>query len=361
MQRRGFVTSAAVGAAATGLLAAPAYVRAQPAMRWRMPSSFPKALDTVWGNAEMIASRVRELTDGKFEISASPAGELVPPLQVLDAVQEGTTECGHTAGFYYAGKDPALVFDTGLPFGLTPRQHNAWLKYGGGMELMREIYGRFNVVQIPAGNTGAQMGGWFSKPIKTVADLKGLRIRTPGFLGQVYSKLGAVPQQIAGGDVYTSLEKGTIDAVEWVGPYDDEKLGFHKVASHYYGPGVMELGASLCFIVNKGAWERLPAHYRAALESACSDASIDMLAKYDARNIQALKRLVGLGAKVTSWPVPVMKAMQKATEEVIKENAAKSPSFSKVLANWAPFKNDQMLWSSINDGAAERFLHQNRS
>jgi len=361
MQRRRLLSSAAIGATATGLLAAPAYVQAQPAIRWRMPSSFPKALDTVWGNAEMIAARVKDLTDGKFIISASPAGELVPPLQVMDAVQEGTTECGHTAGFYYLGKEPALVFDTGLPFGLTPRQHYAWLKYGGGMELMREVYGRFNVLPIPAGNTGAQMGGWFTRPIQTVNDLKGLRIRTPGFLGQVYTKLGAVPQQIAGGDVYTSLERGTIDAVEWVGPYDDEKLGFHKVASYYYAPGVMELGASLCFIVNKEAWGRLPGQYRAALESACSDASIDMLAKYDARNIQALKRLVAAGAKVTSWPVPVMKAMQKATEDVIKENAAKSQSFAKVLANWRPFKEDQILWSSVNDGAAERFLHQNRT
>ncbi len=361
MKRRGFVRSTIGGAAAAGMLAAPALVQAQPVLRWRMPSSFPKTLDTVWGSAEMIAERVKELTDGKFEIRAASAGELVPPLQVLDAVQSGTTECGHTAGFYYLGKEPALVFDTGVPFGLTPRQHNAWMYHGGGMALMREIYAKFNVVQFPAGNTGAQMGGWFTKPIQSVADLKGLRIRTPGFLGQVYSKLGAIPQQIAGGEVYTSLEKGVLDAVEWVGPYDDEKLGFNKVASHYYAPGVLELGASLCFIANKEAWAKLPAVYRAALESACNDAATDMLAKYDARNILALKRLVGAGVKVTNWPVPVMKAMQQATDEVIKENAAKSADFARVLAAWKPFRDDQVLWSSINDGAAERFLHQNRS
>lgn len=361
MKRRGFVGSAVSGVAAAGMLAAPALVRAQPVVRWRMPSSFPKSLDTVWGSALMISERVKALTDGKFEIRASAAGEIVPPLQVLDAVQSGTTECGHTAGFYYLGKEPALVFDTGVPFGLTPRQHSAWLYHGGGMADMREVYGKFNVVQLPAGNTGAQMAGWFTKPINSVADLKGLRIRTPGFLGQVYSKLGAVPQQIAGGDVYTSLEKGVLDAVEWVGPYDDEKLGFNKVANHYYGPGVLEMGASLCFIANKDAWGKLPETYRAAIESACNDAATDMLAKYDARNIQALKRLVAAGVKLSNWPVPVMKAMQQATDEVIKENAAKSADFARVLSNWKTFRNDQQLWSSINDGAAERFLLQNRT
>jgi TRAP-type mannitol/chloroaromatic compound transport system substrate-binding protein len=359
MKRRVFVQTAGVAGAAA--LAAPAVVRAQPTVRWRMPSSFPRSLDTVWGNAELIAERVRVLTDGKFEIRAASAGEIVPPLQVLDAVQSRTTECGHTAGFYYLGKDPALVFDTGVPFGMTPRQHNAWMKYGGGMEIMRELYAKFNVLQVPCGNTGAQMGGWFRTPIQSVNDLKGLRIRAAGFLGQVYSKLGAVPQQIAGGDVYTALERGTLDAVEWVGPYDDEKLGFHKVAKHYYAPGVLELGASLTVLVNRDAWNELPVPYRAALESACSDASIDLLAKYDARNIQALKRLSASGVKVSFWPNEVMKAMQQATDEALKENAEKSESFAKVLANWRQFRDDQILWSSVNDGAAERFLHQNRT
>lgn len=361
MKRRQFVRTAAAGAAGVSALAAPALVQAQPAIRWRMPSSFPKALDTVWGNAEVIAQRVRALTDGKFEITASAAGELVPPLQVLDAVQNRTIQCGHTAGFYYLGKEPALVFDTGVPFGLTPRQHYAWLRYGGGNELMRDLYGNFNVIQFPAGNTGAQMGGWFRKPIKTVDDLKGLRIRAPGFLGQVYAKLGAVPQQIAAGEIYAALEKGVMDAVEFVGPYDDEKLGFAKVAEYYYAPGVLELGASLCFIVNKDAWAELPAHYQAALESACNDASIDMLAKYDARNISALKRLVGGGVKLSYWPADVMRAMQQATDEVLKENAAKSANFAKVMANWKPFRDDMVLWSSVNDGLAERFLHQNQT
>ncbi|HEY4373147.1 MAG TPA: TRAP transporter substrate-binding protein DctP [Burkholderiales bacterium] len=360
MSRRQFLRGAA--AAAGAVAGSAAWAQSAPAgtVRWRMPSSFPKSLDTVWGNAVMIAERVRRLTDGKFDIQPFAAGEIVPPLQVLDAVQNNTTECGHTAGFYYLGKEPALVFDTGVPFGLTPRQHNAWLAYGGGMALMREVYAKFGVVQMPCGNTGAQMGGWFRKEIKSVSDIKGLRIRTPGFLGMVYSKLGAVPQQLAGGDVYPALEKGTLDAVEWVGPYDDEKLGFGKVAKYYYGPGVLELGASVCFIVNQKAWDTLPPLFKEALQSACAEAGADMLAKYDANNIIALKRLIAGGVKLSSWPDAVMKAMQRATGEVARELAGKDPLFAKVYAQWRTFRNDQQLWSAINDGAAERFLAANR-
>lgn len=357
MQRRTFLTAAGAGAAT---LAAPAIAQESPTLQWRMPSSFPRSLDTVWGAAEVIGQRLAALTDNKFTIRGFPAGEIVPPLQVLDAVQNGTTQCGHTAGFYYLGKEPALAFDTGVPFGLTPRQHVSWLMYGGGMELMNELYGGFNVVQIPCGNTGAQMGGWFRKPIETVEDLKGLRIRTPGLLSMVYQKLGAIPQQIAGSDIYPSLEKGSLDAVEFVGPYDDEKLGFAKVAQYYYGPGVMELGANLCFIVNRDEWEKLPPRYQAALRAACSEAATDLLAKYDARNIPALRKLVGQGVKLQSWPVPVMNAMQAATKEVLQEYAAKDAKFAKVYENWTAFRSDQLLWASVNDGAAENFLMSTR-
>jgi TRAP-type mannitol/chloroaromatic compound transport system substrate-binding protein len=222
------------------------------------------------------------------------------------------------------------------------------------------VYARFNVVQLPCGNTGAQMGGWFRKEITQVSDFQGLRIRTPGFLGMVYSKLGAVPQQIAGGDIYPALEKGTLDAVEWVGPYDDEKLGFGKIAKFYYGPGVMELGASLAFIVNKSAWDALPQPFKDALAAACAEAGMDMLAKYDANNIAALKRLVASGVSLRQWPQPVMRAMQQATNAVLDENAASNPTFKRVYEQWRPFRNDQQLWYSVNDGAAEQFLYANR-
>lgn len=358
MQRRRFLGAAAGAGAAA--IAAPAVAQEAPRVNWRMPSSFPRSLDTVWGSAELITERVSALTDGRFSIRAFPAGEIVPPLQVLDAVRNGATECGHTAGFYYVGQEPALVFDTGVPFGLTPRQQAAWLRYGGGGPLMAELYARFDAIAIPCGNTGAQMGGWFRKPIRTVDDLKGLRIRTPGLLSMVYQKLGAIPQQIAGSDIYPSLEKGALDAVEFVGPYDDEKLGFAKVAQYYYGPGVMELGANLSLTVGRKAWDSLPPRYQAALQAACSEAAIDLLAKYDANNIGALRRLVAQGVKLQSWPVEVMNAMQKATGEVLREQAAAHPSFAKVLENWLAFRDGQILWSSVNDGAAERFLASTR-
>ena len=354
MQRRHLISGTAAIAAATA--AAPALAQSQPTIRWRMPSSFPKALGTVYGGAQSIASIVSALTDGKFTITPSGAGELVPPLAILDAVQNGTVECGHTAGFYYIGKEPALVFDTGVPFGMNPRQHMAWMNHGGGLELMREIYARFGVVQIPCGNTGAQMGGWFRKEINKPEDFKGLRIRAAGFLGHVYTKLGATPQQIPGSDVYPALEKGTIDAVEWVGPADDEKLGLAKVAKYYYGPGVLERGASLCFIVGKQAWEGLPASYKAALEAACAQAGDDMLAKYDATNVPALKRIVASGAKLGYWSRPIMDAMRKANDEVMKEQAAANETFRKVHAHWSAFLADHSIWSAVNDGAAEQYM-----
>ncbi len=351
MKRRTLVSGAALAT-----VAGPAIAQSQPAVRWRMPSSFPKTLDTVYGGALTIASIVRDLSNGQFQITPSAAGELVPPLAVLDAVQAGTVECGHTAGFYYGGKEPALVFDTGVPFGMTPRQHSAWMQYGGGLELMREIYAKYNVVQIPAGNTGAQMGGWFRKEIRTPEDFQGLRMRVPGLLGKVYAKLGATPLQLPGSDVYPALEKGVLDAAEFVGPYDDEKLGISKVARYYYGPGVMELGASLCFIVNKAAWDGLTPHYQAILQTACAQASTDMLAKYDALNMAALKRIVAAGAQLRMWPRPVMEAMLRATQDVMKSESQANATFARVHDQWRSFLDDLQLWSSLNDGAAEQFL-----
>jgi len=355
MQRRHFL--AAGGAAA---IAAPALAQESPVVRWRMPSSFPRSLDTVWGSAEMISARVAELTDNKFMIRPFTPGEIVPPLQVLDAVQNGTTECGHTAGFYYMGKEPALVFDTGVPFGLTPRQHSAWMLHGGGEALINELYAGFGAMAIPCGNTGAQMGGWFRKPITTVEDFKGLRIRTPGLLSMVYEKLGAIPQQIAGGDIYPSLEKGALDAVEFVGPYDDEKLGFAKVAPYYYGPGVLELGANLSMTINLDHWKRLPPRYQAAVRAACAQAAADLLAKYDANNVGALKRLVAQGAKLQSWSPAIMAAMQAATRQILEDYAAKRPAFAKVLEPWRAFRADQLLWAGVNDGRAEQYLMATR-
>ena len=248
MQRRKFLKSASVGVAAS-TLAAPALAQSGE-IRWRMATSWPKSLDTLFGGAEHLAKRVHDATGGKFQIRAFAAGEIVPATQVLDAVQAGTTECGHTAPYYYIGKDPTFAFGTAVPFGLNTRQQAAWMMFGEGRQLMNEFYKDYSVIGLTAGNTGAQMGGWFRKELKTVDDMKGLKMRIGGFAGQVLSKLGLVPQQLGAPDIYPALEKGTIDAAEWVGPYDDEKLGFNKVAKFYYYPGWWEGGPQLDLMVN---------------------------------------------------------------------------------------------------------------
>src|SRR5437588_12877679 len=244
MKRRKFIKMAGLTSAAS-LVAKPAVAQSMPELKWRLTSSFPKSLDTIYGAAEVFAKAVAEATDNKFQIQVFAGGEIVPGLQAADAVQSGTVEMCQTASYYYFGKDPTFTFGTAVPFGLNSRMQTAWMLFGGGMELMNDFYKKFNFVAFPAGNTGCQMGGWFRKEIKAVADLSGLKMRIGGFAGTVLAKLGCVPQQIAGGDIYAALEKGTIDAAEWVGPYDDEKLGFQKIAPYYYYPGWWEGGAML--------------------------------------------------------------------------------------------------------------------
>jgi TRAP-type mannitol/chloroaromatic compound transport system substrate-binding protein len=355
MERRSFLKKAAVGAAA-GAVAAPAIAQTAPTIKWRMTSSFPKSLDTIYGAAEIIAKRVADATAGKFTIQVFQAGEIVPGLQALDAVQNGTVECCHTAPYYFFGKDPTFAFSTAIPFGMSARQQNAWMYHGGGLQLMREFMKEYNVINIPAGNTGAQMGGWFRKEIKTVADLKGLKFRMGGFAGAVMSKLGVVPQQIAAGDIYPALEKGTIDAAEWVGPYDDEKLGFYKVAKFYYYPGWWEGGPELDLFVNIKKWEELPADYKAVLEAACAEANVWMLSKYDAVNPAALKRLVSQGVQLRPFSRDVLNACWTAANEVYAETSAKNAKFKKVFDAWKAFRDDQILWFRVAEQNFDNFM-----
>jgi len=354
MQRRSFLKKAGLGIAA-GTVAAPAIVHAQPKIQWRLASSFPKTLDTLYGAAEILSRRVAEGSDGNFQIRVFAAGEIVPGLQVLDAVQNGTVQCGHTAPYYYIGKDPAFAFATAMPFGLNARQQNAWMYYGGGMEAMAALFKEYGCVQFPSGNTGVQMGGWYRKEIKSLADLKGLKMRVAGIAGQVLAKLGVVGQQLAGGEIYQALERGTIDAAEWVGPYDDEKLGFQKVAKYYYYPGWWEGGPQLSTIVNLKQWESLPKHYRSIFESACAEANVHMLASYDAKNPEALKRLVGGGAQLRQFPKPVMEAAQKAAFEIYDEAAKKSAHFRRIYAQWLKFRSDQFLWFRVAEMSYDNF------
>jgi TRAP-type mannitol/chloroaromatic compound transport system substrate-binding protein len=354
MQRRKFLKAAGIGAAAS-TFAAPAIAQSMPEIKWRLTSSFPKSLDTLYGASVLISERVAAITENKFQIQPFAAGEIVPALQALDAVQAGTVECCHTANYYYIGKDPTFAFDTAVPFGLNARQQNAWMYHGGGRQLMNEFFKDYNVYAIPSGNTACQMGGWFRKEIKTVDDLKGLKFRIGGFAGQVVAKLGVVPQQLAGGDIYPALEKGTIDAAEWVGPYDDEKLGFNKVAPFYYYPGWWEAGPQLSLNVGIKSWEALPKHYKAILEAACAEAMVDMVAKYDALNPAALRKLVAGGTQLRPFPRPVMEACYKAANELYAETTAKNAKFKKVYDSWSKFRDEQFLWFRVAENTYDNF------
>jgi TRAP-type mannitol/chloroaromatic compound transport system substrate-binding protein len=304
---------------------------------------------------------VAEATDNKFQIQIFAAGEIVPGLQAIDAVQNGTVEMCHTASYYYFGKEPTFAFGTSIPFGMNQRMLDAWMFYGGGMDLMNDFYKKFNVHGIPAGNTGAQMGGWFRKEIKTVDDLKGLKMRIGGFAGRVIAKLGVVPQQLAGGDIYPALEKGTLDACEWVGPYDDEKLGFHKVAPFYYYPGWWEGGPMLHNMVNLAKWNALPKAYQSIVLSASHVANTLMQAKYDAQNPAALKRLVAAGAKLQPFSPAIMDASYKAANDVYAETSASSADFKKVYDNFVAFRNDQYLWWQVAEYSFDSFMIRARS
>jgi TRAP-type mannitol/chloroaromatic compound transport system substrate-binding protein len=359
MKRRQFLTAGA-GLAATAV-AAPAIAQSAPEVKWRLTSSFPKSLDTIYGASEVLAKYVAEATDNKFQIQVFAAGEIVPGLQAADAVTNATVEVCHTAPYYYIGKDPTFAFGTAVPFGLNARQQNAWMMHGGGLALMNEFYAKYNMIGFIGGNTGCQMGGWFRKEIKTVDDLKGLKMRIGGFAGQVLSKLGAVPQQIAGGDIYPALEKGTIDGAEWVGPYDDQKLGFNKVAPFYYYPGWWEGGAMLKFLVNTAKWNELPKNYKAIFEAAAHLADNDMQAKYDARNPTALIDLVrNGGAQLRAYPQEVMEACLKAANEVYAETNAKNPAFKKVYDSQMAFRNDGYLWWQIAEYTYDNFMIRTR-
>jgi TRAP-type mannitol/chloroaromatic compound transport system substrate-binding protein len=355
MQRRAFLKRTGIGLATGATLATPAIAAVDPEVKWRMASSFPKSLDTIFGASELLANRVAKLTNNKFQIRVFAGGELVPGLQVLDAVGQGTVECGHTASYYYVGKNKAFAFDTAMPFGLTARQQNAWFYFGGGLQLMREFFKPYGVVNFPGGNTGTQMGGWFRKEIHSLADMKGLKMRIPGIAGEIMSRLGVVTQTLAGADIYPALEKGAIDAAEWVGPYDDEKLGFHKVAKHYYYPGWWEGGAGLSFLVNAKEWEKLPAQYKEAFDVAAAEANLYMLAEYDAKNPAALGRLIRDGAKLHPFPKDMMEAALKVANQIYAEEVAKNPAFKKIFDSWSRFRNDQFQWFRVAELSYENF------
>jgi TRAP-type mannitol/chloroaromatic compound transport system substrate-binding protein len=359
MDRRSLIKNTGIaGVLAAGV--APA-VRAQAAsVRWRLASSFPKSLDTIYGAAEVFANKVRAMSGGKFEISVHAAGEIMPAFGVVDGVQQGSIEAAHTVPYYFFGKDECFAIGGAIPFGLNSRQMSAWTFEGNGLKLMREFYAKYNIINFPCGNTGSQMGGWFRKEIKSVKDIKGMKMRIGGFAGKVLERLGGVPQNLPGGDIYPALEKGTIDAAEWVGPYDDQKLGFNKVAPFYYYPGWWEGGPQVDLFVNQKAYDALSPENKAIVESASAYAHVDMQAKYDARNPGALKQLVGEGAKLRPFPADVMNAAFKESMALYDELSAKNENWKKIYADYSKFRAEQNLWFRFTEMGFDRFMQSQK-
>ncbi len=359
MKRREFLKVAGVGAAGAAI-AKPAIAQSMPELKWRLTTSWPKSLDVPFSAGETLSKFVAEATDNKFQIQTFAGGEIVPPFSVVDAVGNQTVEMGHTAAYYFFGKDATFALLCSVPFGLNSRQQNAWFQDHGGNAMVNDFVKKFNLYAIPGGNTGTQMGGWFSKEIKTVEDLKGIKMRIGGWAGKTVAKLGVIPQQIPGGDIYPALEKGTIDAAEWVGPYDDEKLGFYKVAKYYYYPGWWEGGTALHFFINSEKWNALPKTYQAIITAAAGYADMDVQAKYDARNPQALKRLVANGAVLRPFSQEIMEACLKASNEVNDETSAANADYKKMWESQSAFRNDENLWWQVAEYGFETFMIRTR-
>ncbi|MGB8699935.1 MAG: TRAP transporter substrate-binding protein [Thermosynechococcaceae cyanobacterium] len=355
------IASATAGVALTACRSTPSSSTATgnlPNINWQMATSWPISLDTIFGGAKTFADRVAALTGGKFKITPRAAGELAPPLEVLNVVSQGAVPCGHTAGYYYVGKSPATAFGTTLPFGLNAQQQNAWLYEGGGLKLLQDLYAqKFGVIQFPAGNTGTQMGGWFRKEIAKVSDLQGLKMRIPGLGGQVMGKLGVTVQTLPGGEIFQALQTGAIDAAEWVGPYDDEKLGLHKIAKFYYYPGWWEPGPTLEIQINLNEWKKLPVEYQEIVKTAAFEANATMLARYDARNNEALQRLLKSGVALRPYSNEILAAAEQAAFALFDEFSAKDADFKRIFAEWKPFRDRIYAWNNINEGSFARYSY----
>ncbi len=369
MKRRNLLRNTLLGATGTSLLAArnssaqsterSHSTAPQHAIEWRMATSWPQSLDLIFGGVQLLCQRVKEMTNGQFIITPYEAGKITPALEILDAVQTGKTECGHTASHYYLDKNPALAFATTLPFGLTAYQQFSWLYYGGGLETMQKLYADFNVISFPAGNSGVQMGGWFKTEIQSVENFKGLKFRMAGFGGQVMARLGAQIKALGSNQIYDALKKGEIDGAEWQNPYGDEKLGLHKVAPYYYYPGWWEPGTTYEVLVNRTQWDKLPKAYQHIFKSAAAEVSITMLANLDAANGEALQRLVKGGTQLRAYSRDILQAAYKTTFELLDEKASQDASFREVYDRWKMFRTRIYQWNRVNELSLDRFTLQN--
>jgi TRAP-type mannitol/chloroaromatic compound transport system substrate-binding protein len=321
-----------------------------PQVSWRMQTSFTPNLDLLHGSGEHIGERVAELTGGNFTIRVYSAGEIVPGLQVMDAVTQGTLQCGLTSGYYYIGKHPGLAFDTAIPFGMTTRQTLSWLHHAGGLELINSVYSDFGILSIPATTTGGQMGGWFRDPVGSLSELAGQRMRIPGIGGEIMARLGVTVQTLAAPEIYPALERGAIDAVEWVGPYDDERMGLHQIAKNYYYPGWWEPGVTVGLLINLEEYNQLPAAYQQVLHTVCGETFCDRLAAYDAMNPPAMERLIrDHGVTVRAYSDDIMEAALRESNAYLQELSAENADFQRMYESYRTFRDSQWAYAQGND------------
>ena len=360
MKRRYFLGTAGAGALLTGGLLSGCGQEAkqtgagvtsdQQTFSWKMVTTWPKNFPGLGTGANSLARLINEMSGGRLTVKVYGASELVPAFEVFDAVSSGTAEMGHGAAYYWKGKSEAAQFFAAVPFGMTAQEMNAWLYYGGGMQLWEEVYAPFGLLPAAAGNTGLQMGGWFNKEINGVEDLQGLKMRIPGLGGEVLKRAGGTPVNLPGGEIFTSLQSGTIDATEWVGPYNDLAFGLYKAAQYYYYPGWHEPGTTLECMLNKQAFEALPADLQSIVSNACRVANADMLAEYTARNNTALQTLVNEHqVDVREFPGPVLDTLRTLSEQVVAEIAAQDALSAKVYASYQNFRQQVVAWHDISE------------
>jgi TRAP-type mannitol/chloroaromatic compound transport system substrate-binding protein len=356
MKRRDFIRTATVGALATGAAVGSAQVlAAKPEFNWKMVTTWPKNFPVLGTNANYLAKTIEQMSGGRIRIKVYGAKELVPAFEAFDAVSRGTAQMGHGAAYYWKGKSEATQFFAAIPFGMTAQEINGWLYHGGGMVLWEELYDRFNLIPTAIGNTGVQMAGWFRKEINSVDDLKGLKMRIPGLGGEVLKRAGGTPVSLPGGEIFTSLQSGAIDATEWVGPYNDMAFGLYKAAKNYYYPGWHEPGSTLETFINKDAFAALPSDLQAIVKHACKAANMDMISEFTAKNNIALDTLVNKhGVKLKPLPDDVLKKLHVLSNEVVQEIVDKDAFSQKVYASYSSFQQQVMKWSDVSEYAYMR-------
>ncbi len=350
MKRRDFIKTASAGAVAATSVAAPAVVHAKKKTRWKMVTTWPKNFPVLGTGANQLAKLITEMTDGRIKVKVYGAGELVPAFEVFDAVSRGTADMGHGAAYYWKGKIEEAQFFSTVPFGMNAQEMTSWLYHGGGMALWEETYRSFGVIPAAAGNTTVQMAGWFNKQINSVADLKGLKMRIPGLGGEVLKRAGGTPVNLPGGELFTSLKTGAIDATEWVGPYNDLAFGLHKAAKYYYYPGWHEPGTTLEAIINRKAFEKLPKDLQSIVENACKVVNQDMSTEFTAKNNAALDTLVNKHkVDVRKLPDDVLATLKNLSEEVVLELANKNAAAKKIYQSYDKFRRQVMSWHDISE------------